>query len=125
MAARSGGANYIVQNVMYTVSRSKYGKRLPQTATRGVLPARHFTAATGMPLALYPVKSFFANTRPVVDPQIKRNLQRQLAEAQEHLRLVEEEERELSNADKEIQAAHKAYKEAHVSIDIAAKVGSS
>lgn len=124
MAARAGGANYIVQGVLYTVSRSKYGKRLPQTATRGVLPARHFTTATGMPLALY-LLNIFAYTRPVVDPQIKRNLQRQLAEAQEHLRLVEEEERELSNADKEIQAAHKAYKEAHVSIDIAAKFGSS
>ncbi|OJT15503.1 Structural maintenance of chromosomes protein 5 [Trametes pubescens] len=98
MAARSGGASYIVQRVLYNVSRSKYGKRLPQTVTRAVNQARHFTAAT-------------------VDPQIRRNLQRQLAEAQEHLKLVEEEERELSNADKEIQAAHKAYKEAHDSLN--------
>ena len=51
----------------------------------------------------------------IVDPQIKRNLERQLADAQANLAIVEEEEKQLSAQDKEIHAAGKAYKEAHVS----------
>ncbi|KAI0677714.1 P-loop containing nucleoside triphosphate hydrolase protein [Trametes maxima] len=94
MAARAGGANYIIGRVANQVTRSRYGKRLPQNTTRELQQARSLAAAT-------------------VDPQVKRNLMSQLNEARERLRLVEDEEKELTKVDGEIQAAHKAYKEAH------------
>ncbi|KAI8989879.1 P-loop containing nucleoside triphosphate hydrolase protein [Trametes punicea] len=97
MAAKAGGANYIIGRVVNRVTRSQYGKRLPQNTTRELQAAKLLTAAT-------------------VDPQLKRNLQMRLDEARERLRLVEEEEKELGNMDKEIHASHKTFKEAHDSI---------
>ncbi len=47
MAARAGGASYVIGRVMNQVTRSKYGKRLPQNATREIQPARALQAATG------------------------------------------------------------------------------
>ena len=50
-----------------------------------------------------------------MDPQIKRDLLDQLNQARESLRVVEDEEKELTRLDGEIRATHKAYKEAYVS----------
>ncbi|KAH9854875.1 P-loop containing nucleoside triphosphate hydrolase protein [Lenzites betulinus] len=94
IVARGPGATYIVGDSAFQVSRSRYGKRLAQTAAHQLGQLRHFTAAA-------------------VDPQIRRNLQERLSEARHHLSLIEDEEKELSSSDKEIQAAHKAYKDAH------------
>ena len=47
MAARAGGANYIVGRVMNVVNRSRYGKRLAQNLTREVQTARNLAYATG------------------------------------------------------------------------------
>ncbi|KAI0371444.1 P-loop containing nucleoside triphosphate hydrolase protein [Pilatotrama ljubarskyi] len=98
MAAQAGGATYIIGRVVNQVTRSRYGKRLPQNATRELQPARLLAAAT-------------------IDPQVKRELQRRLDDARDRLRMVEEEEKQLSDVDREIQAAHKAYKEAHDSLN--------
>ncbi|KAL7282760.1 hypothetical protein ACG7TL_004235 [Trametes sanguinea] len=97
MAARAGGATYVLGRVINQVTRSRYGKRLPQNTTRELQNAKLLTAAA-------------------VDPQIKRNLQMRLDEARDRLRMVEEEEKELGEVDKQIHAEHKAYKEAHDSI---------
>ncbi|KAI0329648.1 P-loop containing nucleoside triphosphate hydrolase protein [Cubamyces sp. BRFM 1775] len=97
MAARANGANYIIGRVYNQVSRSKYGRRLPQNNTREIQQARMLAAAT-------------------VDPQIKRDLMDQLNHARESLRAVEDEEKELTRMDGEIRATHKAYKDAYDNI---------
>ena len=51
----------------------------------------------------------------IVDPQVKRDLQRQLGEAQEKYRLVQEEEKALSEEERKFQTAHKEFKDALVS----------
>jgi structural maintenance of chromosomes protein 5 len=38
--SRTGGGNYIVGNTMNMVTRSQYGRRLPQNLTRDVRQAR-------------------------------------------------------------------------------------
>ncbi|KAI0722552.1 hypothetical protein C8Q76DRAFT_614426, partial [Earliella scabrosa] len=93
MAARAGGASYIVGRVMNQVTRSRYGKRLPQNSTREIQGARSLAVAA-------------------VDPQVKRDLQRQLGEAQEKYRLVQEEEKALSEEERKFQTAHKEFKDA-------------
>ncbi|KAI0774684.1 P-loop containing nucleoside triphosphate hydrolase protein [Trametes elegans] len=94
MAAQAGGATYIIGRVVNQVTRSRYGKRLPQNVTRELPQARLLAAAT-------------------VDPQVKRDLQMRLEEARQWLSLVEQEEKELAEKEARIHAAHKAYKEAH------------
>ncbi|KAI0658644.1 P-loop containing nucleoside triphosphate hydrolase protein [Cubamyces menziesii] len=97
MAARANGANYIIGRVYNQVTRSRYGRRLPQNTTREIQQARMLAAAT-------------------VDPQIKRDLLDQLNNARESLRAVEDEEKELTKLDGEIRATHRAYKEAYDNI---------
>ncbi|KAH9884909.1 P-loop containing nucleoside triphosphate hydrolase protein [Cubamyces lactineus] len=97
MAARANGANYIIGRVYNQVTRSRYGRRLPQNTTREIQQARMLAAAT-------------------VDPQIKRDLLDQLNQARESSRVVEDEEKELTRLDGEIRANHKAYKEAYDNI---------
>lgn len=47
LVARSGGATYIVGNIANSVTRSRYGKRLPQNSTREVRPARNWVHTDG------------------------------------------------------------------------------
>ncbi|RPD67470.1 P-loop containing nucleoside triphosphate hydrolase protein [Lentinus tigrinus ALCF2SS1-7] len=98
MAAHAGGVSYVIGRVMNQVTRSRYGKRLPQNATREIQQARSLAHATGMD--------------PVAE--VKRELQMKLADAQTNMRTVQQEEQELSAEDKEIQAAGREYKAAHV-----------
>ncbi|KAI0751154.1 hypothetical protein C8Q80DRAFT_555406 [Daedaleopsis nitida] len=92
MAATAGGASYVIGRVMNQVTRSRYGKRLPQNSTREISDARNFVVAT-------------------VDQSVKRDYQRQLAEAEDKLLVIQEEEKQLSEEDKRIQAAHREFKE--------------
>lgn len=46
--SRDGGIRYIIGNIMNSVSRSRYGKRLAQNSTREIHQAKNFSAATGM-----------------------------------------------------------------------------
>ena len=45
MAARANGCNYVIGRVMNAVTRSKYGKRLPQNRTTDVQQARSLVHA--------------------------------------------------------------------------------
>jgi hypothetical protein len=38
--SRTGGGSYILGNILNMVTRSQYGRRLPQNLTRDVRPAR-------------------------------------------------------------------------------------
>lgn len=50
-----------------------------------------------------------------VDPQVKRDLQAKLADAEQNLAEANREEQTLSEQDKEIRAEHRFYKESFVS----------
>ena len=50
MAARAGGCNYIIGRVKNEVTRSKYGKRLPQNRTSEIRPARSLVHTAGKSL---------------------------------------------------------------------------
>ncbi|OBZ70474.1 Structural maintenance of chromosomes protein 5 [Grifola frondosa] len=102
MVARTGGATYIIGNVVNTVTRSKYGKRLPQNSTKEVRQAKILVNSA-------------------IDPQVKRGLDAALAEARVKLQLCKEESEKLSVEDHEIQAAHKAYKDAYDGINVRKK----
>ena len=47
MAGRAGGASYVIGRVMNNVTRSRYGKRLPQNRTSDVSQARSLVHAAG------------------------------------------------------------------------------
>jgi hypothetical protein len=46
--SRTGGGNYIVGKTMNMVTRSQYGRRLPQNLTRDVREARILAGPAGM-----------------------------------------------------------------------------
>jgi hypothetical protein len=48
VVSRTGGGNYIVGKTMNMVTRSQYGRRLPQNLTRDVRPARVLVGPTGL-----------------------------------------------------------------------------
>ena len=48
VVSRTGGGNYIVGKTMNMVTRSQYGRRLPQNLTRDVRQARVLVGPTGM-----------------------------------------------------------------------------
>ncbi len=48
VVSRTGAGNYIVGKTMNMVTRSQYGRRLPQNLTRDVRPARVLVGPTGM-----------------------------------------------------------------------------
>jgi hypothetical protein len=48
VVSRTGGGNYIVGKTLNTVTRSQYGRRLPQNLTRGVRDARTLAGSAGM-----------------------------------------------------------------------------
>ncbi|KAI0071832.1 P-loop containing nucleoside triphosphate hydrolase protein [Panus rudis PR-1116 ss-1] len=80
------GGRYIIGNVSNTVSRSKYGKRLPFTATSGIKGAQWFTQVA-------------------VDPSIKERIQTQIRDAQTQLQVCNEKIEELKSEDAKIKAA--------------------
>jgi hypothetical protein len=45
--SRTGGGNYVVGNTMNIVTRSQYGRRLPQNLTRDVRQARILVGPVG------------------------------------------------------------------------------
>ena len=47
MAGRAGGASYVIGRVMNNVTRSRYGKRLPQNRTTDFSQARSLVHAAG------------------------------------------------------------------------------
>ena len=48
VVSRTGGGNYIVGNTMNMVTRSQYGRRLPQNLTRDVRQARFLVGPASM-----------------------------------------------------------------------------
>ncbi|KAI0920810.1 hypothetical protein AcW1_005022 [Taiwanofungus camphoratus] len=86
-----GGASYVTGNVFNTVSRSRYGKRLPQNSTREVRPARNLVYSD-------------------IDPTVKRTHDTAIAEARQKLDLCAEEAKLLARDEAQINADHKAYK---------------
>jgi hypothetical protein len=48
LVSRTGGGNYIVGKTMNIVTRSQYGRRLPQNLTRGVREARTLAGSASM-----------------------------------------------------------------------------
>jgi hypothetical protein len=48
VVSRTGGGNYIVGNTMNVVTRSQYGRRLPQNLTRDVRQARVLVGPIGL-----------------------------------------------------------------------------
>ena len=45
--SRTGGGSYIIGNILNNITRSQYGKRLPQNLTRDVRPARTLVGPVG------------------------------------------------------------------------------
>jgi structural maintenance of chromosomes protein 5 len=47
LVGKSGGASFVIGNVLHNVSRSRYGKMLAQSMTRDINPARFLGKANG------------------------------------------------------------------------------
>ncbi|OSX59547.1 hypothetical protein POSPLADRAFT_1048859 [Postia placenta MAD-698-R-SB12] len=89
-----GGSSYIIGNVFNTVTRSRYGKRLPQNSTREVRPARNLVSI-------------------VVDESQKRRFEQAINEARQQLSLCEQEAQELSTEEATIKHETKELKAQH------------
>jgi hypothetical protein len=48
IAARGGGANYVIGRTMNTVMKSNYGRRLAQNVTREIKQAKFLVGPTSM-----------------------------------------------------------------------------
>ncbi|KAI0340832.1 P-loop containing nucleoside triphosphate hydrolase protein [Trametopsis cervina] len=92
--SRNGSINYIVGKIMNSVRRSKYGQRLAQNSTREISPARNLATSS-------------------VDPQVKRQHERAIAEAQDGLGMCKAEMDKLSEEDNEIRAESRDAKKRH------------
>jgi len=97
IVSRTGGGNYIVGKTMNMITRSHYGRRLPQNLTRDVRQARILVG-------------------PVVDPAARHNIERRIAQGRDQLVLHGEEARRLGEIDHEIQREHREYKAASVGV---------
>jgi hypothetical protein len=95
--SRTGGGNYIVGKTMNMVTRSQYGRRLPQNLTRDVREARILAG-------------------PAVDPAARRNIELRILQARDKLALCAEEGRRLGEIEREILREHTVYKDAFVSV---------
>ncbi|KAH9016086.1 P-loop containing nucleoside triphosphate hydrolase protein [Lactarius hengduanensis] len=91
--SRTGGGSYILGNILNTVMRSHYGRRLPQNLTRDVRPARTLVG-------------------PVADPAARQNIERRIAQGRDQLALCAEEGQRLGELDREIKGEQNAYKAA-------------
>ncbi|KAI9442797.1 P-loop containing nucleoside triphosphate hydrolase protein [Lactarius psammicola] len=90
--SRTGGGSYILGNILNMVTRSQYGRRLPQNLTRDVRPARTLVG-------------------PVVDPAARQNIERRIAQGRDQLASCTEEGQRLGELDREIKREQNAYKE--------------
>ncbi|KAN0134136.1 hypothetical protein V8E53_004519 [Lactarius tabidus] len=91
--SRTGGGSYILGNILNMVTRSQYGRRLPQNLTRDVRPARTLVG-------------------PVVDPAARQNVELRIAKGRDQLGMCADEGRRLSELDREIKKEQSAHKEA-------------
>ncbi|OCH94491.1 hypothetical protein OBBRIDRAFT_122871 [Obba rivulosa] len=94
MAANAGGANYVVGNVLNTVTRSRYGKRLPQNHTRDLRPAKNLVHQD-------------------IDPTVKNAIDTAISNAHRELNILQEEENALRKEEHEIQAEQNKHKATH------------
>ncbi|PCH40750.1 nucleoside triphosphate hydrolase protein [Wolfiporia cocos MD-104 SS10] len=86
-----GGASYIVGHVFNSVTRSRYGKRLPQNSTRMVKPARNLVSAT-------------------VDQSLKERYERAIEEARRELSIISEQMQVLGEEDAGIRSQSRELK---------------
>lgn len=91
--SRTGGGSYILGGILNMVTRSQYGRRLPQNLTRDVRPARTLVG-------------------PVVDPAARQNVEQRIAKGRDQLAMCAEEGRRLSELDREVKKEQSAHKEA-------------
>ncbi|KAH8989237.1 P-loop containing nucleoside triphosphate hydrolase protein [Lactarius akahatsu] len=91
--SRTGGGSYILGNILNSVMRSQYGRRLPQNLTRDVRPARTLVG-------------------PVADPAARQNIERRIAQGRDQLAMCAEEGQRLGELDREIKGEQNAYKAA-------------
>ncbi|KAH9023034.1 P-loop containing nucleoside triphosphate hydrolase protein [Lactarius deliciosus] len=91
--SRTGGGSYILGNILNSVMRSHYGRRLPQNLTRDVRPARTLVG-------------------PVADPAARQNIERRIAQGRDQLAMCAEEGQRLGELDREIKGEQNAYKAA-------------
>ncbi|KAH9983439.1 hypothetical protein BJV74DRAFT_797421 [Russula compacta] len=93
VVSRTGGGNYIVGKTLNMVTRSQYGRRLPQNLTRDVRQARILVG-------------------PVADAGARHNTERRILQGRDQLALLAEEARRLGEIERQIQREHKEYKDA-------------
>lgn len=93
VVSRTGGGNYIVGKTMNMITRSQYGRRLPQNLTRDVRQARVLVG-------------------PTVDAAARRNIEFRIVQARDKLALCVEETRRLGDIEREILREHNVYKDA-------------
>ncbi|KAG6373746.1 hypothetical protein JVT61DRAFT_5888 [Boletus reticuloceps] len=86
-----GSATFIAGNVINIVQRSRYGKRAAQNTTREVRPARNLVSS-------------------VVDPEIKKELDRTIHDARQALEGINEGANNLAAEEQTIRAKETTYK---------------
>lgn len=89
--SRSGNVSYIIGNVLNSVRRSRYGKRLAQNSTREIAKARNLVAAT-------------------VDPAVRQGLERSIAEARENAQSFDDKIQELGQEEAQHRKEHNELK---------------
>lgn len=113
--SRTGGGSYILGNILNVVTRSQYGRRLPQNLTRDVRPARTLVGPVGScapPILYHIIPLTLGRT---VDPAARQNVELTIAKGREKLASCAEEGRRLAELDREIKKEQSAHKEASVS----------
>ncbi|KAI6040437.1 hypothetical protein EDC04DRAFT_1511156 [Pisolithus marmoratus] len=93
-----GGATFIAGNVINTVQRSRYGKRVAQNLTRDLRPARNLVTST-------------------VDPEVKRELDQVIQEARQALEVINEGANELAAEERSIREVEAVYKKKFDELD--------
>ncbi|KAI6034873.1 hypothetical protein F5J12DRAFT_2067 [Pisolithus orientalis] len=93
-----GGATFIAGNVINTVQRSRYGRRVAQNMTRDLRPARNLVTSA-------------------VDPEVKRELDRVIQEARQALEVINEGANELAAEERTIREAESVYKKKFDELD--------
>ncbi|CCM05532.1 uncharacterized protein FIBRA_07758 [Fibroporia radiculosa] len=92
MSSGDGSTNYVVGNVFNSASRSRYGKRLAQTSTREIRQAKNLVSVA-------------------VDEEIKRRVERALAEARDTVLACENEATQLAEEEAGIRQEDKVFKD--------------
>ncbi|KAI0690848.1 hypothetical protein BC835DRAFT_1407403 [Cytidiella melzeri] len=95
--SRNGSISYVIGKIYNNVKRSKYGKRLAQNQTREIAPARNLATTA-------------------VDPNVKRQHDQAIAEAQDGLRICRAEMDKLSEEDSEIQTEYREAKKQYENV---------